>query len=146
MLFWPHPSRWLPNLSKICPQEQRLEPKSAGKSGMPNQMCNDTTNSLCGMARPVLGLGIAGSHAPACCADVMLSQARSRKLVLSLGLSTLATGSRSNCNAVHTCNSIAIGSRSVRSTSRGGFDRDQLNPIRNSGRYLHVRYACSRNI
>ena len=29
---------------------------------------------------------------------------------------------------------------------RSRSDRDRLNPIRNSGRYLHVRYACSRNI
>ena len=29
---------------------------------------------------------------------------------------------------------------------RSRSDRDRLNPIRRSGRYLHVRYACSRNI
>ena len=45
-----------------------------------------------------------------------------------------------------TLSTLATQSRSVRSTSRGGFDCDWLNPIRNSGRYLHVRYACSRNI
>ena len=79
LLFWPHPSKWSPNLSKICPQEQRLEPKSARKVGCPTR-CATIPQTLYGAWRgQCLGLGIARSHAPACCADIVLSRAQSRK-------------------------------------------------------------------
>ena len=55
-------------------------------------------------------------------------------------LSTLATRSRSDRDR------IAIRPIHIARWIRSRSDRDRLNPIRNSGRYLHVRYACSRNI
>ena len=51
-------------------------------------------------------------------------------------MSTIATGSRFDRDL------IAIIGRWMSFTS----DRDRLNLIRNSGRYLHVRYECSRSI
>ena len=76
------------------------------------------------------------------------------------GLSTLATGSRSDRNSIaiqpqrcphlqldrNRIAPIAIRPIHISRWFRSRSDRDRLNPIRNSGRYLHARYACSWNI
>ena len=58
----------------IVPHAQRLASEGEGNIEMPSRNRNATLNSLLGMARPRLRLGIARSHAPYICICFRISK------------------------------------------------------------------------